>query len=65
MFKDFGIKGVIIKKYILLFNKQINYYFKIMEVDYVFILDEEFNEIIKFCGCEDFSYVLFSEGEKV
>lgn len=36
-----------------------------MEVDYVFILDEEFNEIIKFCGCEDFSYVLFSEGEKV
>ncbi|MFP9202356.1 hypothetical protein ACLI2R_14550 [Enterococcus faecalis] len=64
MLKDSGIKGAIIKKYIPLFNKQINHYLKIMEADYVFTLDEEFNETIKSRGREDFSYASFSEGEK-
>ena len=64
MLKDTGIKGSIIKKYIPIFNKQINSYLKIMEADYVFTLDEEFNETIKSRGREDFSYASFSEGEK-
>ncbi|AWD91231.1 recombination endonuclease subunit [Enterobacteria phage vB_EcoM_IME281] len=64
MLKDAGIKGSIIKKYIPIFNKQINSYLKIMEADYVFTLDEEFNETIKSRGREDFSYASFSQGEK-
>lgn len=64
MFKDSGIKGAIIKKYIPLFNKQINSYLKIMDADYVFTLNEEFNETIKSRGREDFSYNSFSQGEK-
>lgn len=64
MLKDSGIKGAIIKKYIPLFNKQINHYLKIMEADYIFTLDEEFNETIKSRGREDFSYFSFSQGEK-
>ena len=58
------IKGAIIKKYVPLFNKQINHYLKIMEADYVFSIDEEFNESIKSRGREDFSYASFSQGEK-
>lgn len=64
MLKDSGIKGAIIKKYIPLFNKHINTYLKIMEADYSFTLDEEFNETIKSRGREDFSYASFSQGEK-
>ncbi|WJJ59021.1 recombination-related endonuclease [Klebsiella phage vB_KpnM_VPA32] len=64
MFKDSGIKGAIIKKYIPLFNKQINTYLKIMDADYVFTLNEEFNETIKSRGREEFSYNSFSQGEK-
>jgi DNA repair exonuclease SbcCD ATPase subunit len=64
MLKDSGIKGAIIKKYVPLFNKQINYYLKIMEADYVFSIDEEFNESIKSHGREEFSYASFSQGEK-
>ncbi|AKE45226.1 chromosome segregation protein [Escherichia coli O157 typing phage 13] len=64
MLKDSGIKGAIIKKYVPLFNKQINHYLKIMEADYVFSIDEEFNESIKSRGREDFSYASFSQGEK-
>ncbi|XAO54490.1 recombination-related endonuclease [Yersinia phage vB_YenM_P8] len=64
MLKDSGIKGAIIKKYIPIFNKQINSYLKVMEADYSFTLDEEFNETIKSRGREDFSYASFSQGEK-
>lgn len=64
MLKDSGIKGAIIKKYIPLFNKQINNYLKAMEADYVFTLNEEFSETIKSRGREDFSYASFSQGEK-
>lgn len=64
MLKDSGVKGAIIKKYIPLFNKQINKYLKIMEADYSFTLDEEFSETIKSRGREEFSYASFSQGEK-
>ena len=64
MLKDSGIKGAIIKKYIPLFNKQINHYLNIMEADYSFVLDEEFSETIKSRGREEFTYASFSQGEK-
>lgn len=64
MLKDSGIKGAIIKKYIPLFNKQINHYLNVMEADYSFTLNEEFSETIKSRGREDFSYASFSQGEK-
>lgn len=64
MLKDSGIKGSIIKKYIPMFNKRINHYLKMLNADYVFTLDEEFNESIKSRGREDFSYNSFSQGEK-
>ena len=64
MLKDSGIKSAIVKKYIPLFNKKINHYLKMLEADYVFTLDEEFNESIKSRGREEFSYASFSQGEK-
>lgn len=64
MLKDSGIKGAIIKKYIPLFNKQINHYLGLLEADYSFTLDEEFSETIKSRGRESFSYASFSQGEK-
>lgn len=64
MLKDSGIKGAIIKKYIPLFNKQINHYLSLLEADYSFTLDEEFSETIKSRGRESFSYSSFSQGEK-
>ena len=64
MLKDSGIKGAIIKKYIPLFNKQINHYLNIMEADYSFTLNEEFSETIKSRGREEFTYASFSQGEK-
>ncbi|UQS93684.1 endonuclease subunit [Acinetobacter phage AC4] len=64
MLKDSGIKGSIIKKYIPIFNKQINSYLAMMEADYSFTLNEEFSETIKSRGREDFSYASFSQGEK-
>lgn len=64
LLKDSGIKGSIIKKYIPFFNKRIAHYLKVMDADYSFTLDEEFNETIKSRGREDFSYTSFSQGEK-
>ncbi|UNA02422.1 recombinational endonuclease subunit [Serratia phage SP1] len=64
LLKDSGIKGSIIKKYIPYFNKRIAHYLKIMDADYSFTLDEEFNETIKSRGREDFTYNSFSQGEK-
>ncbi|ANM46410.1 SbcC-like subunit of palindrome specific endonuclease [Morganella phage vB_MmoM_MP1] len=64
MLKDSGIKGAIISKYVPLFNKQINHYLKLLGGDYLFTLDEEFNETIKSRGRESFSYYSFSQGEK-
>lgn len=64
MLKDSGIKSAIIKKYIPIFNKQINHYLSVMEADYSFTINEEFNETIKSRGRENFSYASFSQGEK-
>lgn len=64
MLKDSGIKAVVMKRYIPIINKKINQYLKMMGADYTFTLDQEFNEIIKSRGREDFSYSSFSQGEK-
>ncbi|QJT71733.1 recombination-related endonuclease [Shewanella phage Thanatos-1] len=65
MLKDSGIKAHILKRYIPLFNKRIKYYLNtIMQADYTFTLDSEFNESITSRGRESFSYASFSQGEK-
>lgn len=64
MLKDSGIKSQIISEYLPVFNKQINHYLTLLGADYSFMLDSEFNEIIKSRGREEFSYFSFSEGEK-
>lgn len=64
LLKDSGIKASIVKRYIPVFNKKINHYLKIMGADYTFTIDEEFNEVIKSRGREDFSYESFSQGER-
>lgn len=64
MLKDGGIKGSIIKKYLPVFNRQINSYLSMLEADYSFTLNEEFGETITSRGREDFSYASFSQGEK-
>lgn len=64
MLKDSGIKANIFKKYIPIFNKQINHYLELLEADYSFTLNEEFTETIKSRGRENFTYSSFSQGEK-
>ncbi|QHJ78891.1 MAG: hypothetical protein [Caudoviricetes sp.] len=64
LLKDSGIKATVVKRYIPVFNKKINQYLKTMGADYTFTIDEEFNEVIKSRGREDFSYESFSQGER-
>lgn len=63
--KDNGVKARIISQYIPVINKLINHYLQLMDANYVFELDNEFNETIKSRGREDFSYNSFSQGEKM
>lgn len=64
LLKDSGVKASVVKEYIPYFNKRIAYYLDILEADYAFTLDEEFNEVIKSVGRENFDYNSFSQGEK-
>ena len=64
MLKDSGIKASVVSQYIPYFNSRIKHYLDIMNADYLFTLDEEFNETIRSVGREDFSYNSFSQGEK-
>ncbi|AFN39519.1 SbcC-like subunit of palindrome specific endonuclease [Aeromonas phage CC2] len=64
MLKDDAIKGDIVKKYIPLFNSKINEYLGITGADYVFSLNESFEETIKSRGRDEFTYMSFSQGEK-
>lgn len=61
---DSGIKATVIKKFVPVINKKINQYLKILGADYLFLLDQEFNEQIKGSGREKASYYSFSQGEK-
>lgn len=64
LFKEDGIKSVLLKKYIPYFNSRVRHYLQIMEADYEFTLDETFNETIRSRGREGFTYNSFSQGEK-
>lgn len=61
---DSGIKSTVIKKFVPIINKKINSYLKLLGADYLFYLDNEFNEQIKGAGREKSSYYSFSQGEK-
>jgi len=62
---DDGVKSLIIKKYLPLFNRDINDYLNKFGLNVQFILDEQFNETILSRGRDNFSYLSFSEGEKL
>lgn len=64
LLKDTGIKSLIIKKYIPIFNKLINKYLHSMDFYVNFTLDENFDERIMSRSRDNFSYSSFSEGEK-
>lgn len=63
--KDGGVKSKIIKHYLPAMNKHINNYLSAMDFFAQFHLDEEFNETIKSRHRDEFSYMNFSEGEKM
>ena len=63
--KDGGVKSKIIKHYLPAMNKNINKYLKTMGFFVQFYLDENFNETIKSRNRDEFSYMNFSEGEKM
>ena len=65
LLKDSGIKAKIIKHYLPMMNKLINKHLASMDFFAQFTLDEEFNETIKSRHRDDFSYMSFSEGEKM
>lgn len=64
LLKDSGIKAVVMAQYMPFFNKRISHYLDIMEADFGFTLDAEFNEVITSSGRENFVYNSFSQGEK-
>jgi len=65
LLKDSGVKTKIIKHYLPYMNKFINKFLSSMDFFVQFELDEEFNEKIKSRHRDDFSYMNFSEGEKM
>lgn len=64
LLKDSGIKTAIIREYLPVLNKLINKYLHSFDFFVNFNLDENFNEVIKSRGRDEFSYASFSEGEK-
>jgi len=65
LLQDDGIKTKIIKQYLPIMNQLINKYLASMDFFVNFRLDEEFNEIIRSRFRDEFSYLSFSEGEKM
>tara|TARA_Y100001963_G_scaffold148807_1_gene227307 strand:- start:106 stop:1821 length:1716 start_codon:yes stop_codon:yes gene_type:complete len=65
LLKDDGVKSSIIKKYLPIINKRVNFYLRKMDFYINFTLDEEFNEKIVSPTHDRFSYASFSEGEKM
>ncbi len=64
LLKDNGIKTAIIKEYLPVLNKLINKYLTAFDFFVNFNLDENFAEVIRSRGRDEFSYASFSEGEK-
>ena len=65
LLKDTGIKTVIIKKYIPLFNQFVNKYLTILNFNVKFSLDENFNDTITVFSGQQFPYKLFSMGQQM
>tara|TARA_R100001510_G_C7628470_1_gene187846 strand:- start:65 stop:1351 length:1287 start_codon:yes stop_codon:yes gene_type:complete len=65
LLKDDGVKSSIIRKYLPIINRQVNFYLQKMDFFINFALDEEFNESIISPAHEKFTYSSFSEGEKM
>lgn len=65
LLKDGGVKTKIIKYYLPHMNKFINKFLASMDFYVQFHMDEEFNEQIKSRHRDEFSYMNFSEGEKM
>ena len=63
--RDGGVKTKIIKYYLPHMNKFINKFLGSMDFFVQFHMDEEFNEQIKSRHRDEFSYMNFSEGEKM
>lgn len=64
LLKDSGIKARVIKHYLPIINKHINYYLAAMDFPIYFTLDENFTEQLQSRHRDEFSYESFSEGEK-
>jgi DNA repair exonuclease SbcCD ATPase subunit len=65
LLKDSGIKGKIINHYLPIINKLVNKNLSNMGFFVKFNLDGEFNEKIESRHRDEFSYLSFSEGEKM
>lgn len=65
LLRDGGVKTKIIKYYLPHMNKFINKFLNSMDFFVQFHMDEEFNEQIKSRYRDEFSYMNFSEGEKM
>jgi DNA repair exonuclease SbcCD ATPase subunit len=65
LLRDGGVKSKIIKYYLPHMNKFINKFLTSMDFFVQFHMDEEFNEQIKSRYRDEFSYMNFSEGEKM
>lgn len=65
LLKDDGIKSKIIEKYLPTLNTLVGKYLDILDFNCQFTFDENFNEIIKSRGRDNFSYYSFSEGERL
>lgn len=65
LLRDTGIKTAIIREYLPLINRYLNYYLNELQMDVEFTLDESFNESVKSRYRDEFTYGNFSEGEKL
>jgi hypothetical protein len=65
LLKDNGIKVKLIKKYLPVLNQLINKYLSSLNLSINFNINEQFGEIIKSRGRDEFSYYNFSEGQKL
>jgi DNA repair exonuclease SbcCD ATPase subunit len=65
LLKDDGVKSIIVKKYLVIFNNLINEYLSKLGFFVKFTLNETFEEKILFRHMEEYSYESFSEGEKI
>jgi hypothetical protein len=64
MLKDGGIKARVIRQYVPILNSLINKYLEELDLFVGFAFDENFNERFLSRYRDEFSYGLFSEGEK-